>query len=144
MWLIWILGTWIVIEVKRVFELDLEDASLKQTGKRYLNLFTHAWELSIDGKKLVTAGIKEESLVGSGAMIWLVMERGVLPHMRELKAFFERALRRLVKVYGRVHGEVKAEFKVGQRFAREFGLREVGRYEVLGDTYVTYEVRQWL
>ena len=100
-------------------EQDAAEGLTMAIGAQTLTVLerSNSWTGVVDGTPVVCAGTLEQ---WPGRHIaWAYMARGTLPHMTWITM---AVLNNLAKVKGRIELTVRADFRVGQRWARRLGF----------------------
>ncbi len=104
------------------------------------------WTFYVGDKPMCVIGIRLNSLIGTGAEIYFMMCQGFQKHAKEMISFLQRALHRVVKLYGMLRVRVDENFWIGEKFVRFFGFQPLGMVNSFNGTiYNLYELRSaWL
>lgn len=104
------------------------------------------WTLYRNGDPMCVIGLIRRTLMGTGGEVFFLLCREFQLHLRELRRFITRAMRRIVRVLGALTVRVAVDFWIGNRFAQFFGFRYVARIQEPDTTaYNLYELRAaWL
>jgi hypothetical protein len=104
------------------------------------------WVLEVEEIPACVIGLKQNTLLGTGAEIYFMLCANFNRHVRKLRSFILRALHRMVKLFGSVTVKVDSEFWIGKRFVEFFKFRNQGRACSTETTnYDLYELRaSWL
>jgi len=115
--------------------------------RRWFYLSTRRlWTLSIDNEPVCVIGLKQTTMIGTGAELYFMLCRGLSKHAKEISKFIRRGIRRLLKIYGMLFVRVAEDFWIGEKFVKFFGFQCKGVATALnGSTYKFYELRTaWL
>lgn len=111
-------------------------------GEFYQNL-RGLWTLSVGGVPICVLGLRQYTKLGFGGEVILFLCKEFQSHMRQALPFIRRALRRVVKLWGRLCVRVEEGFWIGHKFVKFFGFEPVMySKDTAGNSFTLYQLRK--
>lgn len=101
------------------------------------------WVLRSDGQLLCVIGLLRTSMMGTGGEVMFLLGQNARRWMKTLLHFIQRALRRVVRLWGRLVVRVEDDFWLGHRFVQFLGfVKTITVFDGNDVPYTLYEMKK--